>query len=163
MMVTQEVFVMLEKASRFGVLGFVAVLLVALTGCNNGSNNVTVAACSLPSGVQAALVYPVPNSTHNSTNLPQIYIALSGPVPSTADVELVFPGGGFYLGGSLTPVSYSQIPTPNQTPSLSNPTYYSSSFNNVLQPIPSGTTISAGYNYTDSACSPPVFLANFST
>ena len=156
---------MLDKASRFGVLGFFLSIATLLTaGCNSGNTvSPTTSPCVLPAGIQATLVYPAPNSTHNSTSLPQIYVATSSALPVSWDVELLFPGGSAYLGGTVQSVSYASIPTPNQTPSFSNPIYYSSAFNNVIQPIPSGTTITATLNDTSSSCFPGVTLANFST
>jgi len=154
-----------------------AVMTLAAIGCGGGCSTCgTVAACTVPSGMQYSLVYPAPNSTGVSTSLAQVVVATSGTLPTTWtsnngwDIELNYtPAGaypGYALGAEFTTTSYSAVPTPNATPSFSNPTYWQSTFSyasNANTPLPPGTLITATMNNLNSNCYPGVTIGTFTT
>ena len=149
-------------------LAIVAALVVSVQGCNSGyGNSVSTSPCVLPSGLQAALVYPAANSTGNTVTLPQVIVGTNATLPASWDVVLTFPFSTVYgntrFGNTVT-TAPTPFPTPFQTPSFSNPNYYASAFAYVTAPpLPPGTVITATLNDTSSSCYPGVTLANFST
>ena len=151
-----------------------AALLAA--GCNNNGcyNCVTFSACTVPSGMKYALVYPAPSATGIPTNLSQAIVATSGTLPpdwntgSAWDVELLYTQTGSYTGavlGAAFAAASAPFPTPNATPSFASPTYWSSTFSyaNLNTPLPPGTLITATLNDLNSTCYPGVTLGTFST
>jgi len=160
---------MLSFARFFTAAASAAILALLLAGCGgtNYGTNAFVSPCVLPSNVTAtALVYPAPNSTGNTSSLSQVIVATNGTLPSSWDVVLTFPFTSVYgsqrFGGTITSVT-PPFPSPNQLPTFASPTYYTSGFNNVTQPLPPGTVITATLNDTASNCSPGVTVASFST
>jgi hypothetical protein len=126
--------------------------------------------------MQYSLIYPVPSSTGNPTSLSEVVVATTGTLPgawtsgSGWDVELNYTATGAYpghaLGNEFATISPSAIPTPNATPSFSNPSYWQSSFSyaaNANTPLPPGTTITATLNNLNSSCYPGVTIGTFST
>jgi hypothetical protein len=154
-----------------------AALAMVAAGCGGGGNSgSSVSACTVPAGMQYALVYPVPSSTGNPTSLSAVVVATSGTLPPTWmtgngwDIELNYSATGSYpgtaLGGEFAAVSYSAIPTPNATPSFANPSYYQSTFSyasNANTPLPPGTVITATLNNLNSNCYPGVTIGTFGT
>src|SRR5579872_3249682 len=138
------------------LVSLAAAALVA-AGCNNNNgcyNCVTFSACTVPSGMKYALVYPAPSATGIPTNLSQAIVATSGTLPpdwntgNGWDVELVYTQTGSYNGAVLGQefvAASPPFPTPNATPSFSSPTYWSSTFSytNLNTPLPPGTLITA--------------------
>lgn len=155
-----------------------AALAVVAVGCGGGCAycTTTVSKCTVPTGMQYALVYPVPNSTGNPTSLSQVVVATSGTLPTNWqsgngwDVELNYTATGAYpgtaLGTEFATISPSAIPTPNASPTISNPSYWQSTFSyaaNANTPLPPGTTITATLNNLNSTCYPGVTIGTFST
>lgn len=153
-----------------------AALIVA--GCNNNScyGCVTISPCSVPAGMQYALVYPAPSSTAVSTTLSQVVVATSGTLPSDWqtgsgwDVELVYTQSSAYPYGAALGQEFvatnPPFPTPNATPSFSSPSYWSSAFSytpSASSPLPPGSVITATLNDLNSTCYPGVTIATFST
>lgn len=159
-----------------GLVALAAAAAIA-AGCNNYgcSNCVSYSACTVPSGLKYALVYPAPSSTGIPTNLTQAVVATSGTLPSDWntgsgwDVELIYTPTGAYpgtaLGGEFATAN-PPFPTPNATPSFASPSYWSSTFSyaaNANTPLPPGTLITATLNDLNSTCFPGVTLGTFST
>lgn len=156
-----------------------AALEVVAVGCGSTCTYCTttnVSACTVPAGMQYSLVYPVPSSTGNPTSLAQVVVATSGTLPPTWmsgngwDVELNYTATGAYpghaLGGDFATIAPSAIPTPNATPSFSNPSYFTSTFSyaaNANTPLPPGTSITATLNNLNSSFYPGVTIGTFST
>ena len=151
------------RIAGFGTL--LIALTLALQGCNSGYGALSSSsgACTLPSGMQAALVYPPPNSTANGSQFGQVIIATTGTLPTdwaSWDVELGFPNAPIApLFGTALTTAPSPLPSPAATPPFANPTYWKSAFGSV----PTGTTMTAALNDLASNCSPPVTLSNFSS
>ncbi|HTX02585.1 MAG TPA: hypothetical protein VMD07_02805 [Candidatus Acidoferrales bacterium] len=160
-----------------GCLVALAALAIVAVGCGGGcSYCTTVSACTVPTGMQYSLVYPVPSSTGNSTSLSEVVVATSGTLPPTWmtgngwDVELNYTATGSYpgtaFGSDFATVSVNAIPTPNASPSFANPSYFVSTFSyasNANTPLPPGTLITATLNNLNSSCYPGVTIGKFST
>ena len=151
-----------------------AIVAVVLAGCyNSGCTNCYGAApCRLPTGMQAALIYPAPGSTGNPVSLPQVVFATSGTLPTdwaNWDVILTYVPTGAYsgqvIGGTVT-APPSPVPTPTATAPFPSPTYWSSSFNygsSINTPMPPGFVITATLNDLSSSCYPGVAFGQFGT
>lgn len=160
-----------------GSLVALAALAIVAVGCGGGcSYCTTVSKCTVPAGMQYSLVYPVPSSTGNPTNLSEVVVATSGTLPPTWmtgngwDIVLNYTATGAYpgsaLGGEFTATTPSAIPTPNATPAFANPSYFQSTFSyasNANAPLPPGTSITATLNNLNSSCYPGVTIGTFST
>lgn len=143
-----------------------AAALISLAACNINSNPAPPApgpTCSPPAGVQSALVYPAPGATAIPDAFGQVIIGSTAALPSSWDVVLTTARSPASLGGvhggtfqSATP----PFPTPNATPSFSNPVYQSSSFSGGNFP---GEVVQVFLNDTSSNCTPAGPLGSFTT
>jgi len=145
----------------------VIVACFSLAACASPTANVTnFTPCALPAGVSAALVYPAPGSSGNTTSPAQVVIAANGTLPATSYLLLSFPfnsiTGSARFGSQIGSVS-PPFPTPNGTPSFANPTYYGSNFSYSPTALPGGSTITVSLNDTATACAPGVTVGTFGT
>lgn len=149
-------------------LAAAALAAVALAACNNGYSTPFAGptpgpTCAPPAGMQYALVYPAPSSTAIPDNISQVIVGSSAAFPSTWDVTVVtvntaYPGG---LGGAFQPAS-PPFPTPNATPSFSNPVYQSSSLSG-LGVFGSQEVVNVYLNDLGANCSPLGPIGSFTT
>ena len=151
---------MVRVRAYLDVVTFASVLALGVSGCSATPATYTFPTCALPNGIQASLVYPQPNSTKNSTNITQVIIATSAALPSTWAVVLVYPPNSTN-GGAIQPAQ-PPFPTPNQTPSFSNPVYYSSAFSGQGA-VPANQSITVTLKDTSSNCAPNATLGVFGT
>ncbi len=145
----------------------VALAAAALAGCNGYFYNSGYrpppppGQCIVPTGI--ALAYPEPSATAVPTSATAGYIAVPSAISSPAADNLIYVTTNVQLyGGSLKQVSYGAIPTPNRTPSYSNPVYYESTFNATLS---GATKYSVYWNNATSNCvqGSGNFLGSFTT
>lgn len=118
--------------------------------------------CHVPKNVH--LVYPAANATSVPDNVSTIYLSLPTALSKPAGFNLVLvpsSSSSIFTGG-FSQVSYGSIPTPNSTPSYSNPIYYGSAINTVLAPA---SGYSVYWNNANSNCvqGPSNFLGSFDT
>ena len=138
--------------------------IVSLAACNSNNNTPPAPGptCSPPPGVQSALVYPAPGSTAIPDAFGQVIIGSTAALPSSWDVVLttaLSPSsvGGVH-GGTFQSAS-PPFPTPNATPSFSNPVYQSSSFSGTFP----GEVVQVYLNDTSSNCTPAGPIGSFTT
>lgn len=149
----------------------IAAVILALTGCNSGNNSPTPnptlgPTCTLPSGVQTALVYPAPGSTVSSSSVTQIIIGSTAALDSTryqiAITDALFPPPNYVIPGQALQTATPPFPSPNQTPSFSNPQYQSTALN---QPFAASQVVSVYINDSKSGnnCTPYGPIGSFTT
>ena len=128
--------------------GFALAALI-LAACNSKSNTVTpISMCpSFPSSFTVALVYPANGATGVSTTVNTIVVASNttqGP-GNAFSIQVVAASGGIQAISTTTAAVPSPLPTPNTTPSFSNPVYYAYALSTALG---AGQTynVNAAYN-----------------
>lgn len=139
---------------------------LALAACNSGSTPSMPATpgptCTLPPGVQSALVYPAPSATAVNNSSGTIVIgsttALDPSQWQVVIVDAVWPQG--IAGGALTAAS-PPFPTPSATPPFANPQYQQSNFG---APFAANQVVSVFLNdYNASNNCTPLQIGSFST
>ena len=167
-------------------LSFLSVVALALAaGCANGNIATAggapapvpspTAACVLPAGEQAQLVFPIPTQT-NSPNLQGIVIAVSpNPLPTNWFFYSTSPSGttwgtqsiGFLATpGPIASVSPTPLPTPSAAPLFANPIYESASngyFAISPSPSPSTSPDLVKIYLSNGSCYPGVYMGQFTT
>lgn len=140
------------------------VLIAALAACNSNSNpnpNPSLGPTCNTQGVTTQLVYPAPGSTGVLDSFGQVIVGSSpAPLPSSWDVVLVTaisPNG--IAGGTFTTAT-PPFPTPNATPTVSNPQYQTSSFSGATFP---GEVVNVYLNNTATNCTPAGPIGSFTT
>jgi hypothetical protein len=135
--------------------------VLALPACNRNTNPPAPGpTCSPPAGTQSALVYPAPGATAVPDNVGQIIIGSTAALPSSWNVVVttaIHPTG---VGGGTFQTATPPFPTPNATPSFSNPQYQSSSFAGATFP---GEVVTVFLNDTSTNCTPAGPLGSFTT
>ncbi|MGZ3497520.1 MAG: hypothetical protein ACXWNK_11195 [Vulcanimicrobiaceae bacterium] len=140
------------------VLG--AVSAVTACGGSSGGTPPPPSACATPSGLQVALVYPVPNATSVPRTFGGVVIGSTSAFPTSWDavlVSAVSTAGVF--GGNFT-AAPTPLPTPNVLPTFAHPVYQSSSFSGVVFP---GVVVQVFLNNTTTNCVPTGPIAQFTT
>src|SRR6266404_6189948 len=111
--------------------GFVFAAIATVLAACSGSNSAVAPApspCGTPPGVtQSVLVYPALGATSVPDAFGQIVVGSTSSIPANWGVTIVNAFGASANGNAFT-TAPSPLPTPNQTPSFSNPVYQSSSF-----------------------------------
>ncbi len=142
------------------ILGAALLGVCALAACNSSNSTPPVVQCTLPTGTQVALAYPISGVTGVPDSPGQIVIAASTALPNTWQVVLELPNGALAPEGVLNTVSPSTIPTPFATPGFANPVYQSSG---LTGPLPSATTIAVLLNNQASSCNSYPQIGTFTT
>ncbi len=140
-----------------------AAALISLAACNINNNPGPPApgpTCSPPAGVQSELVYPAPGSTAIPDTFGQIIIGSTAALPSSWDVAVVTARSSNGLLGGTFQNATPPFPTPNATPSFSNPVYQSSSFSGLTF---QGEVVQVYLNNTAQNCTPLGPIGSFTT
>ena len=137
----------------------IATVLAACSGTNSGVAPAP-SPCGTPSGVtQSVLVYPAPGATSVPDAFGQIVVGSTSSIPANWDVTIVNAFNSSANGNGFT-AAPSPLPSPNQTPSFSNPVYQSSSFGTLSV---AGSTLAVYLNNLNSNCTPSAFIGSFTT
>lgn len=155
---------------RISVLLALSAAAAVLTGCNSSSTPSPAPtlgpACTLPAGVQTALVYPAPGSTVSASSVSRIIIGSTTALDSSryqiAITDALFPPPNYLIPGQTLQTATPPFPSPNQTPSFANPQYQSSTLN---QPFAASQVVSVYINDSKSGdnCTPYGPIGSFTT
>ena len=143
--------------------GFAFAAVATVLAACSGTNSAVAPApgpCGTPPGVtQSVLVYPAPGATSVPDAFGQIVVGSTSSIPANWGVTIVNVFGASANGNGFT-AAPSPLPTPNQTPSFSNPVYQSSSFGTLSV---ASTTLAVYLNDLNSSCTPSAFIGSFTT
>jgi hypothetical protein len=146
-----------------GLLG--ACILAACAGGSNNSPNAPLPACALPTGVQITLVYPANGAVNVPDNTNQVVLAVSSPLPSTYQADLLETSTSVLNFGTLE-VPPSPSPSPLATAGFANPVYQQFAFRNSTGStfsLDSGTVYSVLLSNDTQDCSVFPTLGGFTS
>lgn len=149
------------------IISWLAVAAAAgtITACNGNNTSPNPGSCGSPSGVsQTVIVYPAPGATAVPDNFGQIVVGSTSSIPSGWGVTVVDAFGNVVNGNAFS-TAPSPLPSPNASPTFSNPVYQTSTMQSGYQSVinTAGTTLSVFLNNLNSGCTPSVSLGTFTT
>ncbi|HET9029013.1 MAG TPA: hypothetical protein VFN49_02465 [Candidatus Aquilonibacter sp.] len=135
--------------------------VIGLVACNGGGSTISGPTPGPTCGpnVTSQLIYPAAGSTVSSSNVSEIVIAVSSPLPiNTYNLALLGQNNGnvqSQTGNALAQINASQLPAGSGSTTISNPTYEAVNLINPLSAVfSSGTTIQTAINLPNSTCTP---------